>query len=116
MSADEITATEEQEEEVTGTEERAEEEDIGFIVLSSTLVESMLTYIDILESLARGEITVTKAKTYITEIKPPEVKKKRSKTKKKAIVKKKTKSTKTAKPKTVKKARTKKKTKRKASK
>ena len=78
MSTEDI-AVEESPEDIEATSTEEEEEDIGFIVLSPTLVESMLTYIDILEKLAKGEITLSEARSYITEIKPPEVKKKKSK-------------------------------------
>lgn len=78
MSSEDITV-EDSPEDIETTTREEEEEDIGFIVLSPTLVESMLTYIDILEKLAKGDITLSEAKSYITEIKPPEVKKKKSK-------------------------------------
>jgi len=78
LSSEDITV-EDSPEDIETTTREEEEEDIGFIVLSPTLVESMLTYIDILEKLAKGDITLSEAKSYITEIKPPEVKKKKSK-------------------------------------
>jgi hypothetical protein len=79
LSTDDIVVEESQEDVEAAVNEGEEEEDIGFIVLSPTLVESMLTYIDILEKLAKGEISIAEAKSFITEIKPPEIKKKKSK-------------------------------------